>query len=70
MTWWFDLDRAGGEARVWDHTTVDGDPPTLTVPLPDAVLGHLYARGKVDIYALRALGEAVSGVRFEEGTPP
>jgi hypothetical protein len=84
VTWHFDFTDGNTAIEVYDHTgalvlTVDNpDAPSVTVDaqgipvepdLRNAIVEGLIARGKVDLYAIRSIAEALTGSNFEEGAP-
>lgn len=84
MPWYYDLSDPAN-VEIYDHTganvlTVSNPEAPLIrrdaqgVPVvPDvrnAIIDALISRGQADMYALRAIAEALTGANFEEGLPP
>jgi len=84
MTWQYHIADDGSSIDIYDHTganvltVTNQNAPALTrdaqgVPVePDlrnAIVDALIDRGKADVYAMRAIAEALTGANFEEGTP-
>lgn len=84
MTWYFNPSSDHSTIDIYDHNennvlTIDNpDAPVLDYDgqgiliqpdLRDVIIGELINRGQVDIYAIRAIAEALTGANFEEGTP-
>lgn len=84
MTWYYAIADDKSTVEIYDHTganvlTVDNpDAPSIrrdaqgipvTPDLRNAIVEALLARGQVDIYAIRAMAEALTGANFEEGVP-
>lgn len=85
MTWFYSFTEDNAQCEIYDHKgakvlTVDNSQaPGVAhdaqgVPVKpdvrDAIVEALIDRGRVDLYAMRAVMEALTGANFEEGTPP
>ena len=85
MTWYFDVAADGSEIDLYDHEgTLVATIPNEAAPrvrkdaqgipvVPDlraVILDGLISRGQTDLYALRVIGEALTGAGLEEGVPP